>query len=99
MKKRLLLVPACFIVFLCAGASIKSGLQASPQSAAADVSAQRALIDIYCVTCDNQRVKTAGLGLDMADLANVAAQCDIWEKVIREVRAGMMRRVSEVLAE
>ena len=90
MKKRLLLVPACFIVFLCAGASIRSGLQASPQSAAADVSAQRALIDKYCVTCHNQRVKTAGLALDTADLANVPAQSDIWEKVIRKLRTREM---------
>src|SRR2546425_1966211 len=94
MKKRLLLVPAGFVVFLCAGASIRSGLQASAQSAAADVSAQRALIDKYCVTCHNQRVKTAGLALDTADLANIPAQSDIWEKVIRKVRAGMMPPVS-----
>src|SRR5213592_3102766 len=99
MKKRLLLVPACFIVFLCAGVSIRSGLQASPQSAAVDVSAQRALIDKYCVTCHNQRVKTAGLALDTADLANVPAQSDIWEKVIRKVRAGMIPPVSAALPE
>jgi hypothetical protein len=94
MKKRLLMVPACFLVFLCAGASIRSGLQASPQTAAPDISAQRALIDKYCVTCHNQRVKTAGLALDTADLANIPMQSDVWEKVIRKVRAGMMPPVS-----
>ena len=94
MKKRLLLIPACFLVFLCAGAPSRTALQASPQSAATDISVQRALIDKYCVTCHNQRVKTAGLALDTADLANIPAQSDIWEKVIRKVRAGMMPPVS-----
>ena len=31
----------------------------------------RALLDRYCVTCHNQRLKTAGLTLDTADLANI----------------------------
>jgi hypothetical protein len=90
MKKRLRLILAYLIIFLCAGASIRLSLQASPQSVATDTSAQRALLDKYCVTCHNQRVKTAGLALDTADLGNIAAQSDIWEKVIRKVRAGMM---------
>ncbi len=89
MKRIIFSLSLCVIVFFCASAS-KPGLQAYPQSAAADVSAQRALIDKYCVTCHNQRVKTAGLALDTADLANIPAQSDIWEKVIRKVRAGMM---------
>ncbi|PYR81400.1 MAG: hypothetical protein DMG18_16375, partial [Acidobacteria bacterium] len=50
----------------------------------------RALIDKYCVTCHSQRTKTAGLTLETADLANVPAQSDIWEKVIRKLRAEMM---------
>ena len=48
------------------------------------------LVDKYCVTCHNQRLKTGGLTLDSPDLANVAAHPDVWEKVIRKVEAGMM---------
>jgi mono/diheme cytochrome c family protein len=59
----------------------------SSSSAAADT---RATIDKYCVTCHNQRLKTGNLALDAPELANVAAHADIWEKVIRKVRAGMM---------
>jgi hypothetical protein len=49
-----------------------------------------AVVSQYCVTCHNQRLKTGGLALDAPGLTNVAAQPDVWEKVIRKVRAGMM---------
>jgi len=68
-----------------------SSPQATPVAgsavAATDV---RATIDKYCVSCHNQRLKTGNLALDAAELANVAAHADVWEKVIRKVRAGMM---------
>ena len=51
---------------------------------------QRALIDQYCVTCHNQRLKTGGLSLDQMDLAQVSKNGEVWEKVVRKVRAGMM---------
>src|SRR5207244_9368719 len=50
----------------------------------------RALIDQYCVTCHNQRMKTAGLMLDKMDLAHVTQDREAWEKVVRKLRAGMM---------
>ncbi len=50
----------------------------------------RATLDEYCVTCHNQQSKTAGLMLDKLDLANVAADADAWERVVRKVRVGMM---------
>jgi mono/diheme cytochrome c family protein len=72
-------------------------LSASPssgQSAAAPTPApvvqQRALLDKYCVTCHNDRVKTANLSLQGADLTHVADHAELWEKVIRKMRAGVM---------
>jgi mono/diheme cytochrome c family protein len=59
-------------------------------SSSASSSTQRALVDKYCVTCHNQRTKTAGLTLDAVDLSNVAAGAQIWEKVIRKLRGGLM---------
>jgi len=44
----------------------------------------------YCVTCHNQRLKTGDLTLDTIVGDDVAAHADVWEKVIRKVRAGMM---------
>jgi len=52
--------------------------------------APKALIDQYCVSCHNQRTKTAGLMLDKMDPANVAQDAEAWEKVVRKLRAGMM---------
>jgi mono/diheme cytochrome c family protein len=53
-------------------------------------SAERALVDKYCVTCHNQKARTAGLALDTVDLANPSSSAETWEKAIRKVRGGMM---------
>src|SRR5438874_1701971 len=50
----------------------------------------RAVLDQYCVTCHNQKLKTAGLSLDKMDPARVSADAEAWEKVVRKLRAGMM---------
>jgi mono/diheme cytochrome c family protein len=50
----------------------------------------RALINQYCVTCHNEKTKVGGLALDSAGLDNIPANADVWEKVIRKVRVGMM---------
>jgi Protein of unknown function (DUF1592)/Protein of unknown function (DUF1588)/Protein of unknown function (DUF1585)/Protein of unknown function (DUF1587)/Protein of unknown function (DUF1595)/Planctomycete cytochrome C len=50
----------------------------------------RALLDRYCVGCHNDRLKTANLSLQGLDLTNAAEQADVWEKVIRKLRAGVM---------
>ena len=50
----------------------------------------RAVLDKYCVTCHNQRLKTGGLTLDAMDLSAVPAHADVWEKVIGKLRAGTM---------
>jgi hypothetical protein len=51
---------------------------------------QRALLNEYCVTCHNQKLKTAGLMLDRLDPAQVEENPDKWEQVVRKLRAGMM---------
>src|SRR6185436_13022129 len=58
--------------------------------ASASVAVDRALVDKYCVTCHNQRAKTAGLAFDTLDLGNPAAGAEIWEKAIRKIRGGLM---------
>jgi mono/diheme cytochrome c family protein len=63
------------------------GAQKSPPAAA---SPQRALLDQYCVTCHNQRLKTGGLMLDNVDPARPAEHAEIWEKAIRKLRGGLM---------
>jgi mono/diheme cytochrome c family protein len=50
----------------------------------------RAVVDKYCVTCHNERARTAGLMLDKTDLSNVPGNAEVWEKVVRKLRVGMM---------
>ena len=63
----------------------------SPGLAQPDV---RGVIDQYCVGCHNSRATSAatatGVILDRADLARIAQDGDLWEKVVRKMRAGVM---------
>jgi mono/diheme cytochrome c family protein len=52
--------------------------------------APRAVLDKYCVTCHNERLKTAGLALDTLDVARPAASAETWELVIGKLRAASM---------
>src|SRR3954463_11705177 len=69
---------------LIAGAVASGGAQApaAPQ--------QPALLQQYCITCHNQRLKTAGLMLDTMDFDHVGKDAAAWEKAVRKIRTGMM---------
>ena len=67
----------------------------SPQNAVASSStesatAYRETLNRYCVTCHNQRLKTADLTLDTLDLTKIADSAETWEKVVRKLRTGTM---------
>jgi len=61
------------------------------EGSAQPVPAPRAVIDTYCLTCHNQRLKTGGLALDVVDVTAPAANAETWEKVIAKLRAGSMQ--------
>ena len=58
----------------------------SPSPAALD----RSLLDRYCVTCHNERLRTAGLMLDRVDLDDLGASAPVLEAVVRKLRSGQM---------
>ena len=69
----------------------QAGAQASSSTGAAPpASNHRGVLDRYCVTCHNQKLQTADLMLDQADVAHPDQGAEIWEKVIRKVRGGIM---------
>jgi len=82
------------VAVLSMGASSGQGATPSPQGTATSTPATadkpRALLDQYCVTCHNDRLKTANLSLQGADLTKVSEHAELWEKVIRKLRAGVM---------
>jgi hypothetical protein len=49
-----------------------------------------ALLDQYCVTCHSEKLKTGGLSLQGANLADIPKGAETWEKVIRKLRVGAM---------
>jgi mono/diheme cytochrome c family protein len=51
---------------------------------------QRALLDQYCVTCHNDRAKTANLSLQNLDMTTAGDHPELWERVVRKLRAGVM---------
>src|SRR5438128_1702978 len=64
------------------------GISAKPAAAASDAVSppqQREIITKYCVTCHNQRARTAGLALDTILSEAVVASGEIWEGVIRKL--------------
>ena len=63
---------------------------AQPFAAAAAPSEDRALLNRYCVTCHNEKAKVGGLALATVDVNAPTLQPELWEKVIRKLRGGMM---------
>jgi len=57
-------------------------LAASPQesqpSNATSAPVHRALLNKYCVTCHNERLHTAGLTLEKADISSVGTEAALW---------------------
>ncbi len=56
----------------------------------ASASSPRLVLDRYCVSCHNGRLKTAGLTLDQIDVEHPGQRAQEWEKVVRKLRTGAM---------
>jgi cytochrome c5 len=87
---RYLVVAATFgLALISVSGHLGAQQKAAPTSAASAASA-RILLDKYCATCHNQRLKTANLTFDAMDLSHVASDGAVWEKAVRKLRGGMM---------
>ena len=49
-----------------------------------------AVLSKYCITCHNEKRKTAGLAIDTLDLQRVGADAEVWEKIARKFRTHEM---------
>ncbi len=63
-----------------------------PGNTAAD---RRVLVESYCLDCHNLAEAAGNLTLEQRDHANVAADADVWERVVRKLRAGVMPPAGE----
>ena len=65
--------------------------RSGPSSPAAPtVVSVREVVDKYCVSCHNGKLKTAGLMLDTMDVEHVGNAAEAWEKVARKFRTHEM---------
>src|SRR5438067_1903840 len=62
--------------------------RAQPQAAA--VARPEQLVNRYCVTCHNERLKRGGLALETIAAQDVGLHADTWERVVRKLRARQM---------
>src|SRR5712691_282749 len=76
------------VLLLSTGAAQPQAVSQRPSNPPA--SSTRELLDRYCVTCHNEKLKTANLLLDKMNVGNVSEAEPSWEKVVRKLRAGLM---------
>src|SRR5262245_59464610 len=92
MNKTLLIGCAALSFAVLTSAQTKPAAPSAPTAATstASAAAERALLDQYCVTCHSDKLKRANLSLEKLDLATAGDHPELWEKVIRKLRAGVM---------
>ena len=103
MRKHLWIAVVCAAVLTGANlyaakgapASLRPGSRPSrvaqaSSSTVAPATEHRAVLDRYCVTCHNERLKIADLALDATEIERVGEEADIWEKVALKLRTRTM---------
>jgi cytochrome c551/c552 len=77
---------------LLAGSVSKAGsdFTAIQRQPAAAQSPASAFLDKHCIGCHNDTLRTGGLSLRALDLTQIAADAEVWEKVLQKLRTGQM---------
>ena len=85
------------ILFLGIGVIVAGGLQtAEPKAQNVPTRVQpprveaRTVLQTYCVTCHNERLKTAGLSLESITVEPIGEDAEVLEKVVQKVKTGAM---------
>jgi hypothetical protein len=79
-----------YFLVLCAFVSLCFMDVTSAWPAPASQEQIQATLKQYCITCHNQRAKTANLELDTKDVEHLEKDVVVWEAVVRKLRTGMM---------
>src|SRR5262245_57442299 len=56
----------------------------------APVAAHNTFVSRYCASCHNDRLKRGGLTLDAVAAQDIGQHPEVWEKVVRKIRARQM---------
>ena len=89
MTPRSLLIGGLLSFAVVAGSSRERSLQAQVLATPEPV-AEQVLVDKYCVTCHNARTLSGNLSLAGLDASKPGDHPEVFEKVVRKVRAGLM---------
>jgi hypothetical protein len=87
MTKILLCASILFVVAVTP--ALTGSQQPGPRTASA-TSTDAAFLEQYCVSCHNARVKSGGLALEGLNPLEVEGHAEVWERVVRKLRTGMM---------
>jgi mono/diheme cytochrome c family protein len=68
--------------------SVRTSARQAPRDQ--DTPSLSAVLQAYCITCHNQKLRTAGIAFDAVDPATPAADPELWERVVAKLRAGSM---------
>jgi len=85
----MLVLHALLFIAMSGGGFLWAASQETPASAPSSAE-QRAMIQRYCFTCHNERLRTANLLLDTMNVENPAEDAETWEKVVRKLRGRQM---------
>ena len=69
---------------------LQAASQESSNPAPSDASQYSAVLNRYCATCHNEKLRTADLVLKDIDAENISENVEIWEKVVRKLRGFAM---------
>jgi hypothetical protein len=78
------------LIFLLTALTPGAGMQQGASPAGRAPVPDPAFVKQYCVTCHSDRVKAGALSLEALDVTSVAGHGEVWEKVVRKLRTGMM---------
>ena len=81
---------AIAFLVVCGLVGIPIAQQPGVGTAPAPDAAYRTLVSDYCLSCHNNRLKTAGLDLAAISADGIAEHWETWEKVARKLRARQM---------
>jgi mono/diheme cytochrome c family protein len=74
-----------------AGLAVDAAQQAAPPPPVRTAATSPgAVLTQYCAGCHNARTQAGGLALNPDEIARAGSQPDVWEKVVRKLRARMM---------
>jgi hypothetical protein len=81
-------LPFGVVIGLCSAVLFAQNTPPSPPSSSS------AVVTTYCVSCHSGRTAGAGLQLDRLDADHPAEDADVWERVVRQLRARTMPPVA-----